>query len=287
MAENSNPTEALAVITTKETTKTNKRTVENTDSDKGTQVRKYAGLLSIFTFVLSVLIIALAIWLLYMRDYDCEKLLRLPRLQMGIGIGLIFVSLISNIVVFLRPRFPVPGFFIVMVPLIVMFTMGLALVGANKMESRRLVATPMWFREKIRNHDDWENIKSCIFSSGTCDDLVSRSLNLKAFDFSIKKLSSIETGCCKPPSICQMEYVNATFWIKVDGAVDESQLQYSDCATWRNDPSTLCYNCGSCRRGFVRIMESKWRNLGVLLILMGLLLAIAHILLFVMVMWER
>jgi preprotein translocase subunit SecG len=192
MAESSNPTEALAVTTTKETTKTNKRIVENTKSDKGTQVRKYAGLLSIFTFVLSVLIIALAIWLLYMRDYDCEKLLRLPRLQMGIGIGLIFVSLISNIVVFLRPRFPVPGFFLVMVPLIVMFTMGLALVGANKMESRRLVATPMWFREKIRNHDDWENIKSCIFSSGTCDDLVSRSLNLKAFDFSIKKLSSIE-----------------------------------------------------------------------------------------------
>ena len=192
MAENSNPTEALAVTTTKETTKTNKRIVENTKSDKGTQVRKYAGLLSIFTFVLSVLIIALAIWLLYMRDYDCEKLLRLPRLQMGIGIGLIFVSLISNIVVFLRSRFPVPGFFLVMVPLIVMFTMGLALVGANKMESRRLVATPMWFREKIRNHDDWENIKSCIFSSGTCDDLVSRSLNLKAFDFSIKKLSSIE-----------------------------------------------------------------------------------------------
>ncbi|KAL3566806.1 hypothetical protein D5086_032221 [Populus alba] len=197
MAENSNPAEALAVRTTKETTKTNKGIVENTKSDKGAQVRKYAGLLSIFTFVLSVLIIAVAIWLLYMRDYDCEKLLRLPRLQMGIGIGLIFVSLISNIVVFLRSRFAVPGFFIVMVPLIVMFTMGLALVGANKMESKRLVATPMWFREKIRNHDDWENIKSCIFSSGTCDDLVSRSLNLKAFDFSIKKLSSIETWFCE------------------------------------------------------------------------------------------
>ncbi|KAJ6742952.1 TETRASPANIN-8-RELATED [Salix viminalis] len=238
-------------------------------------------------FVLSVLILASAIWLLYMKDYDCEKLLRLPRLQIGIGIGLIFVSLISSIAVLLRSRFPVPGFFLVMVPLIVMLTMGLALVGANKLESRRLMATPNWFREKVRHNENWENIKSCIYSTGTCDDLVSRSLNLKAFDFSIKKLSSIEDGCCKPPSICQMEYVNATFWTKVEGAVDESQQRYRDCATWQNDQSILCYNCGSCRHGFVRVMESKWRNLGVLLILMGLLLIIAHILLFVMVMWEH
>ncbi|KAJ6993990.1 tetraspanin-15-like [Populus alba x Populus x berolinensis] len=288
MAENTNPTEALAMTIAEETTKTKKEVAGNTKSDeKVNQVKNYASIVSIITFVLSVLILASAIWLLYMKDYDCEELLWLPRLQIGIGIGLIFVSLISNIAVLLRSRFPVPGFFLVMVPLIVMLTMGLALVGANKLESRRLMATPKWFREKVRHNDNWENIKSCIYNTGTCDDLVSRSLNLKAFDFSIKKLSSIEAGCCKPPSICQMEYVNATFWTKVEGAVDESQQQYSDCATWQNDQNILCYNCGSCRHGFVRVMESKWRNLGVLLILMGLLLIVAHLSLFVMVMWEH
>ncbi|KAJ6330800.1 hypothetical protein OIU76_009403 [Salix suchowensis] len=287
MAENTNPIDPLAMTIAEETTKTNKHVAENPKSERVNRVKNYAGLLSIITFVLSVLILASAIWLLYMKDYDCEKLLRLPRLQIGIGIGLIFVSLISSIAVLLRSRFPVPGFFLVMVPLIVMLTMGLALVGANKLESRRLMATPNWFREKVRHNENWENIKSCIYSTGTCDDLVSRSLNLKAFDFSIKKLSSIEDGCCKPPSVCQMEYVNATFWTKVEGAVDESQQRYSDCATWQNNQSILCYNCGSCRHGFVRVMESKWRNLGVLLILMGLLLIIAHILLFVMVMWEH
>ena len=195
MAENPNPTEALAMTVAEETTKTKKEVVGNTKSDeKVNQVKKYASILSIITFVLSVLILASAIWLLYMKDYDCEELLWLPRLQIGIGIGLIFISLISNIAVLLRSRFPVPGFFLVMVSLIVMLTMGLALVGANKLESRRLMATPKWFREKVRHNDNWENIKSCIYNTGTCDDLVSRSLNLKAFDFSIKKLSSIEVG---------------------------------------------------------------------------------------------
>ncbi|KAG6772208.1 hypothetical protein POTOM_023607 [Populus tomentosa] len=185
MAENTNPTEALAMTIAEETTKTKKEVAGNTKSDeKVNQVKNYASIVSIITFVLSVLILASAIWLLYMKDYDCEELLWLPRLQIGIGIGLIFVSLISNIAVFLRSRFPVPGFFLVMVPLIVMLTMGLALVGANKLESRRLMATPKWFREKVRHNDNWENIKSCIYNTGTCDDLVSRSLNLKAFDFS-------------------------------------------------------------------------------------------------------
>lgn len=192
MAENTNPIDPLAMTIAEETTKTNKHVAENPKSERVNRVKNYAGLLSIITFVLSVLILASAIWLLYMKDYDCEKLLRLPRLQIGIGIGLIFVSLISSIAVLLRSRFPVPGFFLVMVPLIVMLTMGLALVGANKLESRRLMATPNWFREKVRHNENWENIKSCIYSTGTCDDLVSRSLNLKAFDFSIKKLSSIE-----------------------------------------------------------------------------------------------
>ncbi|XP_057994985.1 tetraspanin-15-like [Hevea brasiliensis] len=168
-----------------------------------------------------------------MKDYDCEKLLRLPNLQIRLGIFMIFVFLISNIVVFFRSRFPIPGFFIVMVPLIVIFTMGLALAGMDKMESSRIMATPAWFKEKVRHHDHWRNIKSCIYNNGFCEDLASRSMNLKAYEFSLKKLSSVESGCCNPPKICEMEYVNATFWRKGE-EMSENQVQIGDRETWNN-----------------------------------------------------
>lgn len=69
--------------------------------------------------------------------------------------------------------------------------------------------------------------------------------------------------------------------------VDKSQQQNKDCDTWQNDQNILCYDCESCKDGFVRIMESKWWKLGVFLILIALLLILCHILLFIAVMWER
>eukprot|EP00257_Ricinus_communis_P009486 XP_002528215.2 tetraspanin-15 [Ricinus communis] len=175
-----------------------------------------------------------------------------------------------------------------MVPLIVIFTMGLALVGDYKMESRRIMATPMWFKEKVRDESYWTNIKSCISSKGLCDDLAYRSLAVKAFDFSTRKLSSVESGCCKPPNSCQMEYVNATYWTKADkiGDMEEKAQVYNrDCDLWNNSRTTLCYDCESCKGGFVEMLESKWWRLGVFLILMALLLILTHMLLFIAVMW--
>ncbi|KAJ8750855.1 hypothetical protein K2173_016036 [Erythroxylum novogranatense] len=255
-------------------------------NDEAPQGKSLSGLVSIVTCILSLPILASAIWLLYMKDYDCEKLIKLPSLQTGLGIGLIFMFLVSNVAVFLRSRLPVPGLFMVMVPLIVILTMGLALVGANKLESGKIVATPMWFKRKIHQSHNWENIKACLYSTEICEDLASRSLALKGFDFSVKKLSFIEFGCCKPPEICGMEYVNATFW-KRDGSRNMDNPYVSDCNKWSNDPIKLCYDCDTCKQGFMKTMESKWWKLGLFLILTSLLLIVSHILLFVAVMWER
>ncbi|KAK0571102.1 hypothetical protein LWI29_011169 [Acer saccharum] len=157
-----------------------------------TKAKNLAGLLTIVCFILSFPVIASVIWLFYMRDFDCEGLLRLPHLQTGIGIALIFVFIISNAALFLRSRFPMPGVIVVMVPLILMLTAGLALVGAYDMESRKIPASPRWFRLKIDNNNNWNNIKSCIYDTGACDDLQSRFFTLKSYDFSTSKLTSIE-----------------------------------------------------------------------------------------------
>lgn len=85
-----------------------------------------------------------------------------------------------------------PGFLLVMVPLLVMLVVGLALVGAYDMESRRIPASPKWLRSKIEDDLYWNHIKTCIFETRTCDDLFSRSVTSKSYDFSMSKLTTIE-----------------------------------------------------------------------------------------------
>ncbi|KDP38755.1 hypothetical protein JCGZ_04108 [Jatropha curcas] len=286
----SNPPEAVAVAVPEEASKPQEVTERRimTPSKLMMKVKIYAGLLSIITFIISLPILASVVWLLYMKDYDCEKLLRLPKLQTGLGVGLLFLFLLSNAAVFFKARFPLPSFFVIMVPLIVVLTMGLALVGTYKMESSRIMASPMWFKEKVRNDNNWKNLKSCIYSSGVCDELAARSITLKAYQFSLKKLTSLESGCCNPPGICEMDYVNATYWRRSgDGVEDKYEVADSDCNTWDNNRTVLCYDCDTCRDGFVRVMESKWWKLGVFLIFMALLLIVCHLLLFVAAMWQR
>lgn len=109
---------------------------------------------------------------------------------------------------------------------------------------------------------------------------------------------NLKSGCCTPPAVCGMKFVNATSWIKGDnGAVnntvpldsdcdDENKVLDSDCDTWTNDRNVLCYDCQACKDGFVRTLESKWRKLGLFLVLMSLFLFVSHLFLFLATMWE-
>ncbi|KAF8019096.1 hypothetical protein BT93_H3849 [Corymbia citriodora subsp. variegata] len=256
--------------------------------DRTRLVRIIVGAITILTFLLSLPILASIIWLLYMKGYDCESLLRLPKLQIGIGVALLFVFLISNLVVFLRAKVHALGLLVVMVPLILMLTMGLALVDAYKNESKAVIGSPTWLKDKVYRDNYWNYIKSCIYDSRMCDDLAARSLGLKPDDFSARKLSPIEFGCCRPPVICEMDYVNATYWRRSDHlGIGSGEAGDEDCDTWQNNEDVLCYDCLACKDGFLKVIRNKWWRLGLFLVLMSLLLIVAHLLLFVATVWER
>ncbi|XP_009789464.1 tetraspanin-15 [Nicotiana sylvestris] len=243
--------------------------------------------LVIFSFFLSLPILFGIIWLFYVRQYDCEELMNLPKLQIGIAIGLIIVFFISNIVVYFRSRFPVLGLLLAMVPFIIMFIVGLGLVGSYKMEARGVPGSPAWLKMTVHDDETWSNIKSCIYSTKTCNDLISRTYMLKSYDFTSIKLSSVESGCCSPPSLCEMEFINATFWRKVNSPIDDSATFDKDCNLWQNEETVLCYNCHACKEGYLRTIEGKWSRLGAFLVTMSLLLMISHLFLFMATMWEK
>lgn len=69
-----------------------------------------------------------------------------------------------------------------------------------------------------------------------------------------------QSGCCKPPSYCGFEYRNATYWVapKTGPAVPDT-----DCTTWSNEQTMLCFNCKSCKAGVLSNIRKEWRRLAI------------------------
>ncbi|KAL9261944.1 Tetraspanin-15-like protein [Drosera capensis] len=242
-----------------------------------------SGALSLLTFVVSLPILAAVIWLIYMGDYNCEQLVKLPKLRVSIIVCLALVFVLSNLVVFFRMKFAMPGFIVVMVPLITMFLVGLAIIGGYRLQSRAIMGSPSWLKMKVNTDENWVQIKSCIYDTRACDDVIVRSMRLKPYEFTMDNFSPIESGCCEPPSICGMDYVNATYWKKRDDPPYEDK----DCDAWENDRTVLCFNCQACRDGFFDTIYGKWWRLGVFLVTMSIVLMASHLLMFLSTMLER
>ncbi|GLT49617.1 hypothetical protein SLA2020_231630 [Shorea laevis] len=285
MADNAKKVEAAAAVAEDKVAK-QVVILEGSTNCKLLQLKHISDLLLMSTIVVSLPILALAMCLLYMEDYECEALLRLSRLQVGIGIGLVFIFLISNAALLLRSRLPMVGVMLVMVPLLMMLTIGLTFVGAYKMESKRITASPMWFKSKVYNNNKWSDIKSCIYKSETCEEMAITSMALSSYVLNMQKLTPIESGCCRPPTFCEMEAVNATFWVKKDHKSNRTHPYDADCDTWSNDQNILCYDCQSFREGFLSTVERKWRELGLFMVTMAVELIICHLSVFLGTMFD-
>lgn len=176
--------------------------VINMSAEKAVRGKKMVELATILAIIVSLPVLFSAVWLLYMKGFDCEDLLRMQKLQAGIGWFMIGIFLVSNVLVFFRTRFPIPGLLAVMVPLLLMFTVGLALVGSYKLESKSIKGSPMWLKSKVYDHNIWKEIESCLYSSHAgCGDLVQSSMAFKFPDFPTKRLSAIQVCACACVSI--------------------------------------------------------------------------------------
>lgn len=161
-------------------------------SSKASKVKLITGALTIFGIILSLPLLFMFIWLLVTGTHDCESLLNLRNLQMGIATGVFILFAASNIMVFLRAKLRVMGLFLVMIPSIFMIIVGLGLVGAFNVETRTMPGSPKWLTIKVQNNYIWNEIKSCIYDTTTCQNLISKSYLLKSYDFTSSKLSPIE-----------------------------------------------------------------------------------------------
>ncbi|XP_076960430.1 tetraspanin-6-like [Bidens hawaiensis] len=221
------------------------------------------GLLNLFTLLASIPIIGGALWMAR-SSATCENFLQTPLLVIG------FIILIVSLVGFIGACFHLAWalwlYLVVMLLLIaalmVVTIFGFVVTGAGGgtavsgrlYNEYRVEDYSPWLRKRVEDPKYWMTVRSCILGSKTCRNIVMWS----PVDYLTKDMSPIQSGCCKPPSECNYEM--------------SMMAQDIDCYKWSNDPSTLCYECDSCKAGVMEDIRRDWRKLSILNVIMILLL---------------
>ncbi|OAY51677.1 tetraspanin-3 [Manihot esculenta] len=243
------------------------------------------GLLNFFTFLLSIPILGGGIWLSSRaNNTDCLKFLEWPLIV--IGVSIMVVSLAGFAGACYRNTF------LMWLYLFVMFFIIAALIGfiifayavTDKGSGRPVMNRAYldyylqdysgWLEERVASESYWSKISSCIRDSKICAKMgVSINGVPEAADmFYQRKLSPIQSGCCKPPTDCGFTYVNETIWTYEGGVVYNT-----DCNNWSNDQQQLCYSCNSCKAGVLGSLRKSWRKVSVINIIVLIILVIVYV----------
>ncbi|KAJ4761184.1 Tetraspanin family protein [Rhynchospora pubera] len=239
------------------------------------------GILNFLTFLLSIPILAGGIWLKThaTKATECEKFLQDPLI--AIGVFLLLVSLAGLIGACCRVTWLLWVYlFVMFVLILVLFCFTIfAFVVTNKgageavsgrgYKEYRLGDYSNWLQNRVNSTKNWNKLRSCLVDSKVCKSLEEKTESYQQFytDY----LSPIQSGCCKPPSECNFTYVSPTQWTK-----NETEYTNTDCNTWDNNNSTLCYNCQSCKAGVVANLKSDWKKVAVLNIIFLVFIVIVY-----------
>jgi hypothetical protein len=236
------------------------------------------GFLNFVTFVLSLPIIGVGIWLAKQHNTVCIHFLQWPVII--IGVFILLVSFAGMVGAWCRVSCLLWVYLFVMLLLILLlfvftiFAFAVTNAGAGHVLSGKgykeyhLGDYSTWLQRKVDNPSYRDKIKSCLSDAKVCNDLDNEYPTLTKFNAA--SLSPIESGCCKPPSSCNFIFVNATIW---QGTPPPS-AEDPDCVVWSN--ANLCYNCNSCKAGILQNIKQDWRKVAIVNIIVLVFLIITY-----------
>ncbi|KAJ6847811.1 tetraspanin-8-like [Iris pallida] len=244
---------------------------------------KLVGVLNLLTFLLSIPILAGGVWLSHHGTSDCDKFLQGP--VIAIGVFLMAVSLAGLVGACCRNSLLLWVYLCVMFLLILLlfcFTI-FAFVVTNKgagevvsgrgYKEYRLGDYSNWLQKRVDSGRNWDRIRSCLIDSKVCDSLQADNTNKTYDQFFRDSLSPLQSGCCKPPSECGFVYQSSTMWNKPAAGFTSNN---TDCTTWTNDQSVLCYGCESCKAGFLANIKKDWKKVAVINIIFLVFLVVVY-----------
>ncbi|XAR54803.1 hypothetical protein NMG60_11030106 [Bertholletia excelsa] len=224
---------------------------------------------SFVALLLSIPIIGAGIWLSTEQASSCVSFFQWPVIILGV---LILVAALAGLIGGLcRLTWLLMVYLVAMLILIILlvclvvFIYMVTLRGSGHPEPSRVYLEYRlddfsgFLRRRVGGFK-WDRIKGCLSSTSVCTDL--NHTYLMAQDFFNAHLTPLQSGCCKPPTLCGYTFVNPTNWISPISIAEEQ-----DCVLWNNDPTQLCYSCSSCKAGLLETLRKEWRRANVVLII--------------------
>lgn len=238
--------------------------------------------LNLIALLCSIPIIASGIWLASKPDNECIHWLRWPIVFLGLAV--LLVSLAGFVGAYKKKQGLLAVYLVFMALLIVVLLVLLVLAfvvtrdsGAHSVTGRgfieyRLAGYSEWLRDHVTDSESWARIRVCLAESESCPKLNQEYITADQLFAGGGGMSPIQSGCCKPPTICGYQYVNPTTWIN-----PSNTLADPDCILWSNDQSQLCYNCDSCKAGLLGNIRHEWKKVNVILIIAVIVLIFVYL----------
>ncbi|CAO2827929.1 unnamed protein product [Amaranthus hypochondriacus] len=235
---------------------------------------------SIITFLLGIPILVIGIWLKHELGTECESYLNAPLITLGALIlsfsvaGIIYAARLKGL------QLCCHGYimFVLLTTLLgySIFALVVSAKGGGEPLARRgykeyrLEDYSSWLKKRVDNTKHWNQLKTCIYKSQVCSKFGDKFGDNTQDQFYSNKLSSIESGCCKPSNDCSFKYISPTEWTKPK----EDNYTNEDCKKWGNDKDVLCFNCQSCKAGLADSVKRNWNKAGIVCIIFVILLMV-------------
>ncbi|KAL9224607.1 hypothetical protein vseg_000626 [Gypsophila vaccaria] len=238
-------------------------------------------ILNTIVFILSIPILGGGIWLSRHATTVCEHYLQKPVIVLGVFLLLVALAGITGACC--RLNWLLWVYLLVMFILILLLTAFtvFAFVVTNKgagqavsgrgYKEYRVADYSNWLRNRVEDDNNWRNIRSCLVDGKVCRSLEDQK-NTPSAQFFAKNLTPIQSGCCKPPEVCNFQYVSPTTWTKPATANNTNP----DCNAWSNDQTALCYSCQSCKAGVLQNLKGQWKKVAVINIVFLIFIIIVY-----------
>ncbi|KAJ8752351.1 hypothetical protein K2173_003987 [Erythroxylum novogranatense] len=226
-------------------------------------------ILNAILMILGFIAICYSLFLRLLGTSDCQNALKNPLLIMGVFLFVValvgFLGTCCKVTLVLWFYSLVMFIFVLGLIAFMVFAFVVTHKGAGETlagigyKEHRLGDYSNWLQNHFVDGKHWFEIRSCLINAEVCKSL-GEGFDQDVAQFYQKKLSSLLSGCCKPPTYCGLEYKNATFWLMppTGPAVTDP-----DCTTWKNEQNILCYDCNSCKAGILDNIRKEWRALAI------------------------
>lgn len=240
--------------------------------------------ISVITFLLGIPIFVMGIWLKHQLSTECEVFLNAPIITLG---TLILVLCLAGVCWAARLKglqLCCHGYimFILLSTLLgyTIFALVVSAKGGGEplgwraYKEYRLDNYSPWLQKRVNNAKHWNDLKNCIVKNQVCSKFQHKFGQDTQDQFFSRRLSSIESGCCKPSNDCKFNYTSPTEWTKPK----DVNYTNTDCYKWENDQDVLCFDCQACKAGLADDVKRNWNKAGIVCIIFVILLMLSSFL---------